>query len=110
MSKIRKEIEARAGTWRKPIDETWIDGDEDKPGNAASYDSLGRNHLVPDASVTMLTGMPFRTWRQYHILFFCRYCSDKSPRTASVFGPHPKCLKSHVGSDGGRFALILVAP
>src|SRR5262245_35299212 len=62
--------------------------------------------LCPSASATTLTGMPFSTWRQYQILLLRGYCSARSPRTASTFGPHPKCFKSHAATAGGRFGVI----
>src|SRR5438876_10776191 len=70
--------------------------------------ALAAIRLCPRISLKKLTGMAFIARRQYHIaLSFRRYCSARSPRTASLLGPDPKCFNIHVAIRGGCFDLML---
>src|SRR5216117_1793045 len=69
--------------------------------------ALAATPLCPRISLKRLTGMAFIAWRQYHIaLSFCTYCSTRSPRTASLLGPDPKCFSIHVAILGGCFDVM----
>src|SRR6185295_8025903 len=64
--------------------------------------------LCARISLKKLTGMACMAWRQYHIVLpFCTYCSARSPRTASLLEPEPKCFNIHVAILGGCFGVML---
>src|SRR6476660_8579389 len=61
-----------------------------------------------EMSLTALAMIARSTCRQYQTLVLRRwYRSRRSPMTASLFGPHPRCFRSHAANRGGCLPLML---
>src|SRR5215510_10631787 len=70
--------------------------------------ALATLHLWARISLKKLTGMAFIAWRQYRIaLLFCWYCSARSPRSVSMWGPEPKRFNIHIAILGGCLGVML---